>query len=290
MIAGLEQPDAGSILIDGDPVFGESVDVAPRLRNVGLVFQDGALFPHMSVLDNVAYGLGKRPDLTKARKALALVDLEGYEHRLPGSLSGGQQQRVAVARALAPTPRILLLDEPLASLDADLRVRIRADMAALLHRLDITAVFVTHDQEEAFVVGDQVAVMRNGRILQKGTPTAVYESPVDEWVAQFVGDANLVPAVAEGSHARATFGMIPLSQERVGSCLVVVRPEHLALSLGSDAQVQGVEFYGHDTAYQLALNGSTLTARILAAPRFGVGSSVDVQYVGPPAAAFAAGT
>ena len=105
MIAGLEQPDAGSIVIDGEPVFGDGVDVAPRLRNVGLVFQDGALFPHMTVLDNVAYGLGKRPDITRARKALALVDLEGYEHRLPGSLSGGQQQRVAVARALAPTPR-----------------------------------------------------------------------------------------------------------------------------------------------------------------------------------------
>jgi iron(III) transport system ATP-binding protein len=286
MIAGLDRPDAGIIEIDGRLVFGPGVDERPHERCVGMVFQDGALFPHMTVLDNVAYGLGVKPDLARARAALKLVDLEGVEDRLPETLSGGQRQRVALARAIAPEPRVLLLDEPLASLDSDLRTRIRSEIADLLHRLDITAVFVTHDQEEAFVVGDVAAVMKGGRVLQMDTPSAIYDAPVDAWVARFVGDANLVEATGDGDQAITALGRIPLKESFHGDCVVVIRPEYLSLTAGTSVSVESVEYYGHDTSYSLSRDGSRYAARLLAGPAFGPGALVDVRYSGPPVIAF----
>lgn len=286
MIAGLETPDAGTIAIGGRTMNGPDVHVRAEDRNVGMVFQNGALFPHMSVGGNVAYGLGRRPDRSRVEKALEMVDMKGFADRHPATLSGGQAQRAALARALAPQPAVLLLDEPLASLDADLRSRIRSDMAALLRDLDITAVFVTHDQEEAFAVGDDVAVMRDGQILQSDAPGEVYDRPADPWVARFVGDANLLDGIAEGRTARTGIGNVPLAVPAYGPCDVVVRPEYITLESGDQGTITSMEYYGHDTAYSLDVDGRRMTARALAVPLFRPGDNVRLSYAGPDTMAF----
>jgi len=206
VIAGLQVPDTGSVKLDGADLAG----VPPHRRGIGLVFQDHALFPHRSVLGNVAFGLRMRGDPgeaveQRARELLQLVGLAGFERRAVGTLSGGEQQRVALARALAPEPRILLLDEPLGSLDRRLRDRLLDDLAALFAELRLTAVYVTHDQAEAFTLGDRIAVMRAGQVAQVGTPDELWSHPVDEDVARFLGMANVAGGEAirpEAIHVR----------------------------------------------------------------------------------------
>lgn len=288
LIAGLDWPDAGSIHLDDKVLADATTFIRPERRRIGMVFQDGALFPHMSVAANVGYGLGRHPSAELVTSALKRVDLEGFEDRMPATLSGGQAQRVALARALVPEPDVLLLDEPFAALDAELRIRVRAEVAELLRSLDITAVFVTHDQEEAFVVGDEVAVMRFGEVLQVGKPHQVYNEPTSPWIANFVGDANLIDGQAEGELVTTSIGPIRVTEAHVGSVRVVVRPEHVAIGAGSAGTVTAVQFYGHDTSYQVALGGHTIEVRHIAAPRFEVGDGVDVSYGGPLAVAFPA--
>jgi thiamine transport system ATP-binding protein len=193
LLAGFEEPTAGTVLFDGEAMTG----VPPEDRTVGVVFQNYALFPHLSVRENVAYGLkfhdppdGQSPD-ERVADLLALVDLGGMGDRDPGELSGGQQQRVALARALAPGPRLLLLDEPMSALDAQLRERLRLQVKEIQSELGITTVYVTHDQEEALSVSDRVAVLRDGRVEQVGAPREVYRRPATRFVASFVGDNNL---------------------------------------------------------------------------------------------------
>ena len=192
VIAGLQPPDEGRVLLDGKDLAG----VPPHRRGVGLVFQDHALFPHRDVFGNIAFGLRMRGDSpkqaeTRTAELLALVGLAGFEQRSVGTLSGGEQQRVALARALAPEPRILLLDEPLGSLDRRLRDRLLDDLESLFGELALTAVYVTHDQTEAFTLGDRVAVMRAGRVAQVATPDELWAHPLDEDVARFLGLANV---------------------------------------------------------------------------------------------------
>jgi thiamine transport system ATP-binding protein len=192
VIAGLQRPDSGRVLLDGRDLAG----VPPHRRGIGLVFQDHALFQHRDVAGNVAFGLRMRGDSPEAVDArvqglLTLVGLEGFERRSVGTLSGGEQQRVALARALAPEPRVLLLDEPLGSLDRRLRDRLLEDLARLFAELRVTALYVTHDRAEAFALGDRVAVMRAGRVVQKGTPDDLWSSPVDADVARFLGLGNV---------------------------------------------------------------------------------------------------
>ena len=199
VIAGLEPPTEGRVLLDGSDL----AEVPPHRRGVGLVFQDHALFPHRDVFGNVAFGLrmrGDSPERAEKRttELLALVGLAGFERRSVGTLSGGEQQRVALARALAPEPRILLLDEPLGSLDRRLRDRLLDDLEQLFDELALTAVYVTHDQTEAFTLGDRVAVMRAGRVAQVATPDELWARPLDEDVARFLGLAN----VADGEVVR----------------------------------------------------------------------------------------
>ena len=199
VIAGLQPPDEGRVLLDGSDLAG----VPPHRRGVGLVFQDHALFPHRDVFGNIAFGLRMRGDSpkqaeTRTTELLALVGLAGFEQRSVGTLSGGEQQRVALARALAPEPRILLLDEPLGSLDRRLRDRLLDDLESLFGELALTAVYVTHDQTEAFTLGDRVAVMRAGRVAQVATPDELWARPLDEDVARFLGLAN----VADGEVVR----------------------------------------------------------------------------------------
>jgi len=227
LLAGFEALDAGRIVVGGEDVTA----VPPAKRRFGMVFQHYALFPHLDVGENVAFGLTARgaaaADQVRAKvaEALALVDLAGFERRRVYELSGGQQQRVALARALAPEPRVLLLDEPLSNLDPALRERTRRELRTLITRVGITSVFVTHEQEEAFDLGDRVAVLHDGRLEQAATPDELYEHPASLFVATFVGRANVV----RGALARALGA-------RDGQ-IVVVRPERLRFA---DAGVPGV--------------------------------------------------
>jgi iron(III) transport system ATP-binding protein len=195
MIAGFEEPTSGRIFIGDEDV----TDIPPYSRPTALVFQSYALFPHMSVYNNIAYGLRARRVAKveidrRVREAVALMELEGNEQKAPPQLSGGQQQRVALARALVIRPKVLLFDEPLSNLDAQLRVRMRGEIRALQRQLGITSVYVTHDQEEAFSIADQVAIMNLGRVVQLGTPRQLYWEPADRFVAGFVGQSNVLPA------------------------------------------------------------------------------------------------
>jgi len=244
--AGYERPDGGAVLLD-------DVDVTrlpPERRDVGMVFQHYALFPHLSVEDNVAFGLAARDVATaerheRARRALAGVGLGGTGHRRVQSLSGGEQQRVALARALAIEPRVLLLDEPLSNLDPTLRVTTREDLRATLRASHVTALLVTHDQDDAFAVADRVALLHRGRVLQAGTPEALYDRPASRAVAEFVGRATLLPARRDGDdalltvdgvtqRARAAWPSPPSDHAAPSEWLAVLRPETLALAPADD--------------------------------------------------------
>ncbi len=289
VIAGLERPARGSVRIGDAEVVGDGVFVRPERRRVGMVFQDGALFPHLSVRANVAFGLGRRADPDRVTAALEMVGLNDLGDRRPSQLSGGQRQRVAVARALAPEPAVLLFDEPFASLDAGLRVELRSQIKQLLAELGITSIIVTHDQDEAFVLGDQVAVMRDGRVLQQDDPAVVYARPADPWVAGFVGEANLVSVSRGGSSAvvATPLGDIPLAPQSPNGDVVLVRPEHIVVEAGDGGIVEAVEFYGHDTVYRIRVGELAVKARVGAAPTHRVGDLVTAVYCGPPTVAYA---
>ena len=196
LIAGFEAPDAGTVRLRGEVISGDGRFVAPEARGVGLVFQDYALFPHLTVYDNVAFGLDRLERAARRGRVEAVLDLVGLSGvgtRFPHELSGGQQQRVAVARALAPAPALLLLDEPFSNLDADLRAQMRDDVEAILRSTRTTAVFVTHDQDEAFTLADRVGVLHHGRVEQIATPEEIYHQPATQFVAEFVGAADFLP-------------------------------------------------------------------------------------------------
>lgn len=250
MIAGFETPDHGTIILDGRDI----THAGPETRNIGIVFQDYALFPHLSVIDNVAFAIRGKDKKAKRESALSYLDmvgLNGLGDRFPDQLSGGQQQRVALARTLAAGPRLILLDEPFSNLDAALRHVTRREIRDLLKSRGIGAIFVTHDQEEALSFADRVAVMRKGRIEQIGTPEEVYAGPRTAFVARFLGRTNLVAGEADGDKAMTPLGPIPLAAPAFGSVLLSVRPEHLAFE--DDAQGGAViaarDFKGHDVTY-----------------------------------------
>ncbi len=224
MIAGLEKPDGGEIVVGGRVVSGEGRFVAAEERRIGMVFQDYALFPHMDVAANVGYGLGRKPDQGRVREALELVGLGDSGKRLVHELSGGQQQRVALARALAPTPDLVLLDEPFSNLDASLRDRLRQEVSEILRKAGVTAVFVTHDQEEAMSIAEHVAVMRDGCVEQCGTPEEVYLRPASRWMATFLGDIEVLPGEAAAGRARCELGSLPIEMHLDGAVDVLVRP------------------------------------------------------------------
>ncbi len=290
LIAGLERPDEGAIDAGGETLSTPERVRPPEKRRIGMVFQEGALFPHLSVADNVAFGLPRGPERERdVEQALELVGLAGMGKRSPTSLSGGQRQRVALARALAPGPEVLLLDEPFANLDPALRVELRTEVASLLRTLRITSVFVTHDQEEAFVMGAQVIVMRNGRVLQSAPPSELYSRPANRWVATFVGEANVVPGQGGAEAAETIVGSVPLVKAGPAMCDVLLRPEHLALDEGGTWEVDELEFYGHDTLYVLkGEHGEKLMVRASGAPRYVNGDRTSVRYDGPPTVAFEA--
>jgi len=290
MLGGFELPDGGKVVVDGEDVTG----LAPRERRFGMVFQHYALFPHLDVRGNVAFGLEmlgvKGPALEqRVKEALALVDLAGMESRPVDRMSGGQQQRVALARALAPEPRVLLLDEPLSNLDPTLRERTRRELRALIRRVGITTVFVTHDQEDAFDLADQVAVLRAGRLEQVGTPDQLYMEPANPFVAGFVGRATRLDAVLEESgpdHAWVRIGeariRIPGRRSMpAGPIHLVTRPESWQLAPAAGATLRGVVVDRRTTGARAFLTvkigeGTTLE---VSAPTFAAAEGAEVGLV-----------
>ena len=290
-IAGLERPDAGEVRVGGRVHSGPGTFTPPERRRVGMVFQDAALFPHLSVGRNVAYGLPRRDPGRAARVAevLALVGLSGFADRAPSTLSGGQAQRVALARALAPGPSVILLDEPFSGLDAPLRAELRLEVRRVLAASGATAVFVTHDQEEAFVVGDEVAVMHDGDVAQQGAPAGLYELPATRAVAEFIGDANFLAGVAEGDEAETALGRVPLHAPARGDVEVMIRPERLIPRPGDGATVEAVEYLGHDVVYRIRLDtGEVVRSRTIGAPDLAAGDRVGLEFVGAPTVAYSA--
>jgi iron(III) transport system ATP-binding protein len=242
MIAGLDAPSGGQILIDGVDV----TTLGPAERNVSMVFQSYALFPHMSVLENVSYGLsvsgvGKEEAARRARAAMESVGLTGYDARSPSELSGGQQQRVAVARSLVLEPSVMLFDEPLSNLDARLRRSMREEIRALQQRLNLTVAYVTHDQSEALAVSDQIVVMDAGLIAQAGTPQELYEQPTSEFVAGFMGEAMLFSgeALADGSVRLGPLSVASRRPVSPGPVKVAVRPEAWQVVAADTAALTG---------------------------------------------------
>ena len=239
LIAGFERPDAGTIEVGGRRVASADASVPPERRRVGLVFQDFALFPHLSVRDNVAYGIRRDPDRdVRVNELLELVGLRADERRMPHELSGGMQQRVAIARALAPRPDVLLLDEPFSNLDQALRTQLRAEVREILRDARQSAIFVTHDQGEALTIADQVAVMSRGRIEQVAAPEVVYAEPRTPFVATFVGVANLIPADCRDGIGLTRFGPVTLiggpARRPLGRALSLLRPEHFLVREAPD--------------------------------------------------------
>jgi iron(III) transport system ATP-binding protein len=297
LIAGFEAPDGGRIELAGEVVAGAGRLVPPERRKVGMVFQDYALFPHLDVGRNVGFGLGRQgaaADRARIGEVLELVGLAGLEARFPHELSGGQQQRVALARALAPAPALVLLDEPFSNLDATLRSRVRADVRDILQRAGATAIFVTHDQEEALSLSDRVAVLDAGRVLQAGPPEEVYARPAALVVARLLGEANVLPGAASGGEATCELGRLPIDAAGLhGEVELLLRPEAICVAPaasgdGVPAEVVRREFFGRDQRLRLRLpSGQELTARTAAGPAFPPGSLVAVRVLGH-AAAFAA--
>ena len=288
LIAGLDRPDTGSIRVGDEVMVDGSTWVPPEKRNIGMVFQDWALFPHLTVGRNVGYGLPRAERKgPRVHEALDMVGLADLADRMPDTLSGGQQQRVALARAIAPRPTVLLLDEPFSNLDSALRVGVRTEVHRLLVDLGITSVFVTHDQEEAFVLGDEVAVMSEGRIEQIGSPQDIYQTPSSPWIASFVGDVNLLSGTSNGDVAETVLGQVPLALPGAGQINVLVRPEDLQLSSDGPNEVILTEYYGHDMMVTVAIDGATeVQVRAPARASWARGDRVGVTYVGQAANAF----
>lgn len=269
MIGGFELPDSGRILIDGRDVTHDE----PETRPLNTVFQSYALFPHLSVFDNVAFGLrfekpgsvSKKSDKERVMEALELVALGSFGERRVPQLSGGEQQRVALARALVLEPSVLLLDEPLGALDAQLRARLQVELASLQRQIGITFIYVTHDQHEAFTMSDRIGVMREGKLIQVAPPREIYEKPASIDVAKFVGAANLLPGRV------VTTGVVEISGVKfaapqsapIGDGMVMIRPERIHVGTGSQqATIERVTFAGSSLRIALNVGGVKLVAEI----------------------------
>jgi iron(III) transport system ATP-binding protein len=272
LIAGFEHPDTGSISLSGLPVAGNGVWIPAHKRHVGYVAQDGALFPHLTVGQNVAFGLnagkldgGRRAVNARVQELLEMVSLDAaMAKRRPHQLSGGQQQRVALARALAREPELMLLDEPFSALDAGLRVATRRAVAKVLNDAGVTTILVTHDQAEALSFADQVAIMRGGKLAQIGNPFVVYTRPADRATAEFLGDAVILDAWMEGSLATCSLGGVPVRRPPAqGKVQLMLRPEQIRIS--PDGPIRGVvvdtDYFGPETTVRIKLAENTASQR-----------------------------
>lgn len=306
VVAGFEVPDRGSVDIAGRRVAGPGAWVEPERRRVGMVFQDGALFPHLTVARNVAFG---GPAQGRVKACLELVGLPHRADAYPHELSGGERQRIALARALAIDPEVVLLDEPFAALDAGLRVALRAEVVSILRETGASALLVTHDQEEALSLADRVVVMRGGRVEQATTPEEAYARPANRWVAQFLGEADILEATADSAGVRCALGPVPAGAPSGpngettlgvrGPVEVVVRPEAVAVAAAASPQapagaVSGTvidrSYFGHDQLLELELaDGIRVRSRLPGTARWAPGDAVlawlnaPVAVLSPPA-------
>ena len=264
LIAGFEAPTSGEIYIDSKLVSSATEVLAPEKRGVGIVPQDSALFSHLTVSQNIGFGLPKGSD-ARVKELLELVGLAGFANRKPASLSGGQTQRVALARALAPRPKLILLDEPFSALDAELRGRLREDVKAVLKAENASAILVTHDQEEALSLADKVAVMREGRVIQAGSPTEIYNEPADLGIATFLGDSILVNGKVENGKVSTDLGKLSaLNSVADGQTgVVAIRCENFYLqpNPAGDSEVIGRVFFGHDAVVEVQTPKVKIRAR-----------------------------
>ncbi|MFE5922301.1 ABC transporter ATP-binding protein [Streptomyces sp. NPDC056468] len=296
IIAGFLPADAGTVRLGDRLLSGPGVHIPPERRRLGIVPQEGALFPHLSVAGNVAFGLTGVDRAERRRtteEMLELVGLAGYGDRMPHELSGGQQQRIALARALAPRPGLVLLDEPFNALDSALRAGVRADVRSALQVTGATAVLVTHDQQEALSTADIVAVVRDGQVAQCATPQDLYRHPADPWIADFVGDAVLLPGTVEGDRTALTaLGAVPLATppEGLRTGTVLLRPEQLLLTdTDSEDSVTGVvtniSYYGHDAMVTVTVQGHDTPVGIRVAGPLSVrqGEETGIRVVGEAA-------
>jgi iron(III) transport system ATP-binding protein len=279
LIAGFERPDGGTVAIDGRQVAGTTW-VPPERRHVGMVFQDYALFPHLTVADNVGFGLGRPERARRVTEALELVGLSGLDARYPSELSGGQQQRVALARALAPRPAVVLLDEPWSNIDALMRAAMRDELCSILRAADVTVMLVTHEREEAFSLADRIALMQDGTVVQAGSPEEIYFEPATRWAAQFVGAANLISGRLAGGRVETALGSFAAECGNGHAPVdVLVRPELLELRPDPEGsgRVIGREFRGHDVFYRVRLDdGSELCSQRPSTERVTLGERVAV--------------
>jgi len=286
-LAGFDRVDAGCVEVGGVLVDGPRCFVPPRLRAIGYVPQEGALFPHLTVAGNIGFGVSRRDRDRRTAEMLELTGLSGMGRRRTDELSGGQQQRVALARALAVEPSLVLLDEPFSALDAGLRAQVRTDILDLLRRVGTTALLVTHDQEEALSVADQVAVMHGGRIVQAGTPQQLYTAPASTVVARFLGSGTLLPAVRRDGAVDCALGVLTaVDAGPSGPGTVLVRSEQFVLGspggTGPGGRVVSRAYYGHDAVIGVELSsGGHVSARCSGHDLPGVGALVGVAVGGP---------
>ncbi|KOO46486.1 ABC transporter ATP-binding protein [Priestia koreensis] len=286
-IAGFEIPHSGAIKIGDQEVFNERRHLAAEKRRIGYVPQEGALFPHLTVAQNVAFGLPRNSRRNeRVLEMLALVGMQGFEKRMPHELSGGQQQRVALARALAPDPALLLLDEPFSALDTGLRAKLREDIKYALEKSNATSIMVTHDQEEAFSMADIIGVMRDGDLIQIAEPNDIYTNPKDLNVATFVGDAILVDGHAENGYVDCPLGRLSHQQKSVEDArvTVMIRPEQLTIEEGRTATVLKTTYFGHDSLIDMTIGEQndmcSVSIRVLGKPNVQKGDEVGLRVNG----------
>ena len=279
LIAGFDRPDAGIIEMKNEVIVSDEVWLPPEKRNIGMVFQDYALFPHLTVEKNIAFGLGKN-DLEQGRlkEVIDMCNLSGLINKFPQELSGGQQQRVALARALAPNPEVVLLDEPFTSLDAQMARVLRDEVVELLKNTETTAIIVTHDQEEALSVCDVVSVLEKGKIIQSSTPQEIYLNPVSKTVANSVGDPNILKGFSVDGRVETSLGTFVSAYE--GALDVSIRPECIELNLDSEGSyiVKECTFYGHDQVISFQNSkGEVFRARSLPNTIYEAGDKVNIE-------------
>jgi iron(III) transport system ATP-binding protein len=286
LIAGFDQPDSGQISIAGKLVAGEKIFIPAEQRRVGYVPQDAALFPHLSVFENVAFGLkglSKTARADRVRSLLKLVSMEAFENQSSTELSGGQKHRIALARALAPEPELILLDEPFAALDAELRARLREEIKQVLEKVSSTTILVTHDQEEALSIADRVALLRDGSFAQIGNPREIYSEPIDLGVATFLGDSVIIDGVIQEGKVSTSLGQLTLlnSAKESSRGKVAIRPENFYLQpdLNGDSIVVGRQFFGHDAVLEVKTPNQLIRARSSGpfAPEIGMKVTVWVR-------------